>query len=209
MPAARLPDNDHKLKVHEQGENKMRKRVGLIVLASLFALSSIHAQTTDFFELVKTGTPQDVQAAIDMGADPNGRSSNGLTPLMIAAAYNTNPEVIKTLLKAGADLKARDLYNMGATVFVWAAWGNSNPEVITTLLKAGADVYSRDTEHNRSALLWAATNNANPEVIIVLLKAGADAKAKDNSSQTVLDYAQGNEKLKDTDAYRMLQEASK
>jgi len=40
------------------------------------------------------------------------------------------------------------------------------------------------------------------------LKAGADAKAKDKLGKTAFDYAQANEKLKGTDAYRQLQEAS-
>ena len=46
----------------------MRKRIGLASLAFLFALASTYAQTTNFFELARTGTPQDVQAAIDKGA---------------------------------------------------------------------------------------------------------------------------------------------
>jgi ankyrin repeat protein len=45
-------------------------------------------------------------------------------------------------------------------------------------------------------------------VITTLLRAGADAKAKDNYGKTAFDYAQNNEKLKGTDAYRQLQEAS-
>jgi hypothetical protein len=35
-----------------------------------------------------------------------------------------------------------------------------------------------------------------------------DAKAKDGRGKTAFDYAQGRAKLKDTDAYRQLQEAS-
>jgi len=61
---------------------------------------------------------------------------------------------------------------------------------------------------------WAKENcaleefNQNPEVIITLLKAGADAKAKNNKGYTAFDYAQDSEKVKDTDSYRQLQEAS-
>ena len=83
------------------------------------ALSSAYAQTTDFFELVKTGTPQDVQTAIGNGADINPRNEYyGETPLIYAAQYNPNPAVITTLLKAGADAKAKD--NIGQTAFDWA-----------------------------------------------------------------------------------------
>ena len=46
-------------------------------------------------------------------------------------------------------------------------------------------------------------------MITTLLKAGADAKAKDNEGHTAFDYVQYNEKLKGTDAYQKLEEASK
>jgi len=64
------------------------------------------------------------------------------------------------------------------------------------------------TDEGMTPLMDAAMNNHNPEVITTLLKAGADAKAKDSAGKTAFDYAQNNEKLKGTDAYRKLQEAS-
>jgi ankyrin repeat protein len=76
------------------------------------------------------------------------------------------------------------------------------------LLKAGADVKAQDKNNGLTALMYAAETNQNPEVITTLLKSGADAKAKDNAGKTALDYAQDNENLKGTDAYRQLQEAS-
>ena len=36
------------------------------------------------------------------------RDKNGWTPLHVAALTTENPEVVTTLLDAGADLKARD-----------------------------------------------------------------------------------------------------
>ncbi|MGA2381590.1 MAG: hypothetical protein ABSG85_20005 [Spirochaetia bacterium] len=51
--------------------------------------------------------------------------------------------------------------------------------------------------------------NQKPEVITTLLKAGADAKAKDDDGKTAFDYAQSNDRLKGTDAFRRLQEASR
>jgi len=53
--------------------------------------------------LVRTGTPQQVQAAINQGADLEARDKEGMTALMYAAALNPNAEVIMRLLKAGAD----------------------------------------------------------------------------------------------------------
>jgi ankyrin repeat protein len=108
--------------------------------------------TTDFFELIKAGTPQAVQAAISNGADVNAQDKYGWTPLMYAAGFNPNPEVIATLLKAGADIEARDKY--GATPLMEATWYNPNPEVITTLLKAGADAKAKDSV-GKSAFYYA------------------------------------------------------
>ena len=49
----------------------------------------------------------------------------------------------------------------------------------------------------------------DPKVIIWLLKAGADAKAKNKKGYSALDYAKYNQNLRDTDALKQLEEASK
>ena len=67
-------------------------------------------RTTDFFELVATGTPIQVQEAIKAGADLKAQAKYGRTPLMAAARYNQNPKVITVLLAAGADVNALDIY---------------------------------------------------------------------------------------------------
>ena len=61
---------------------------------------------------------------------------------MIAAAHNSNPEVITVLVQAGADVNATDA--SGVTPLMLAAAGNSNPEVITVLLSLGADPKAKD-----------------------------------------------------------------
>src|SRR5271157_1112001 len=122
----------------------MRRRMGGIALAFLFALSSACAQTTSLFELVKTGTPQTIQTAIDQGGDVNAQNKDGWTPLMIAAANNQNPEAAATLLKSGADVKARA--NNGWTPLMFAARYSQNVEVVATLLKAGADLEARNSD---------------------------------------------------------------
>jgi len=95
----------------------MEKRIVVVVVA-LFALASAYAQATDL-GVVISGTPQDVQAAIDKGADVNARSGSE-TPLILAARHNPNPEVITTLLRAGADGKAKS--NEGKTAFDYAQY---------------------------------------------------------------------------------------
>jgi ankyrin repeat protein len=160
----------------------MKKLLALVVLM-LVAGGSTYAQTTDFFELVRTGTPQSVQAAIGKGADIEAQDGFGRTPLMLAA-YNQNPEVITTLLTAGADIKARDL-DYGFTALMFAALFNQNPEATITLLKAGADINARD-KRGGTVLMKAAGYNQNPAVITTLLEAGADIAARDEFGETPL-----------------------
>ena len=80
----------------------------LVAILIMAAAGSTSAQTTAFFELVRKGTPQEVRAAISKGADVNTRDNDGWTPLMAAADYNPNPEVITMLLQAGANGKEKD-----------------------------------------------------------------------------------------------------
>ncbi|TFG58602.1 MAG: ankyrin repeat domain-containing protein [Spirochaetales bacterium] len=74
----------------------------LILNLVLASAGIVFAQ--DFFELLATGTPGQVRTAIKAGLDVNADLGDGYTSLMIAAAYNTNPEVITILLKAGANV---------------------------------------------------------------------------------------------------------
>jgi ankyrin repeat protein len=60
-----------------------------------------------FFDLVETGTPQEVSAAIAAGADVNARDESGATVLMRAVANNPSPDTIRVLIEAGADVNMR------------------------------------------------------------------------------------------------------
>ncbi|MBR1604047.1 MAG: ankyrin repeat domain-containing protein, partial [Synergistaceae bacterium] len=55
-----------------------------------------------------------------------------------------NPEVIKLLIDAGADVNARN--EDGKTALMAAARYNQNPEVIETLVDVGADVNARNED---------------------------------------------------------------
>jgi ankyrin repeat protein len=163
-----------------------------------------------FFELVKTGTPEQVQAAMLAGANVNAREiKTGATALMYAAAYNQNPEVVMVLLTKADPRNAFWPDAKGWTPLMYAAWNNPSAEVIAALLKAGADTRAGDKQSGMTALMCAAQRNQNPDVVTALLEAGANAKSRDKFRKTALDYAEDNPKLRDTDAYRQLQEASR
>jgi len=92
-------------RLHTGRVTGMRKL--LVTVLIMIATASTYAQMTHFFDLAETGTPHDIQAAIDKGTNANARDKDGQTPLMWAAYDNPNPDVMTVLLKAGADIKAR------------------------------------------------------------------------------------------------------
>ncbi len=162
----------------------MRKRIVLAgFFVALLALSSAYAQTTSFFDLVTTGTAPEVQDAINKGADVHAQDMYGATPLMRAAAYNQNPAVVTTLLKARSSINAQD--KDGMTPLMWAAKYNQNTAIMAALLLAGADVKARDKD-GETPLMYAAWVNESPEVTLTLLKAGADIRARDKYGMTAL-----------------------
>ena len=134
------------------GGSKMKKRIVLVVVLAVLLAASAYAQTTNFFQLVNTGTVQDVEAAIRNGADVNALDLNGMTPLMWAGS----PEVVAALLKAGADINAQDSYYGRTTLMGWIIY-TEDPEAINVLLDAGADAKVKD-KAGKTALDYAKEN---------------------------------------------------
>ena len=160
--------------------------------------------TMEFFE---TATVAAVTTCLNSGADVNAQDQSGYTPLHYAVAFNSDPAVAKTLLKAGADLQARD-HEWGATPLHWCAWANKNPSVIIALLESGAEPNVQD-KGGGTPLHAAVLNNSNPAIVIALLDAGAKTGIRDQEEdKTPLDYASENTALKDSNAYRRLVEQS-
>ncbi len=96
-----------------------------------------------------------------------------LTPLHRAAAFGP-VEMVRDLLKAGADVNARECRGLTPLIFA-VATEFAAPEIVQTLLKAGADVNARDSS-GESALDWA-EKFGYPDVIGALKKAGAKQSA--------------------------------
>ena len=151
------------------------------------------------------GHPGIVDVLLKAGADGNVQNKVGYTALIIASTPD-HEEVIRMLLKAGADINAKN--QGGETALIHAAWFGC-PEAVKILIEAGAD--DSVDQKGRSALIFAATTpmgNAE-ETVNALIDAGTDVKHKDSSGKTAADYARYNDKLKDTDALKRLEELSK
>jgi ankyrin repeat protein len=85
---------------------------------------------------VMVGDLDYVRILIERGADPDARSSRGVTPLMVAAdADHPNAAMVRLLLDKGKDLNARD--DRGRTALDWAMM-QGETEAARLLRDAGA-----------------------------------------------------------------------
>ena len=101
------------------------------------------------------------------------------------------PEIVSVLVKAGADVNARDDQNNTALMKALGRYSHASIGVIKALIEAGADVNARNNEA-KTALILAAATESRSEAIRVLITAGADINAEDNDGKTVLMYAAEN-----------------
>jgi len=100
---------------------------------------------------------------------------------LIAAAVRGDTAGVQTLLRAGANVSARD--ERGRTALLAATHGNQ-VEAARLLIAAGADVNAKDAIED-SAFLYAGAEGRN-EILKMTLAAGADLKATNRYGGTAL-----------------------
>ena len=127
----------------------MKKCMACIVL--LFVGLGAGAQSS-FYDLVATGTPEQVLAAIKEGADAGRGDRLGVTPLMAAAEKNSDPAVLLMLLAAGARITDRD--SLGDTPLMYAAKSNPSPAAMKALLQEGARMRASETMREKPLSIW-------------------------------------------------------
>ena len=93
------------------------------------------ALNLDLFVKSLWGGPEDIGAVIDKGADINITSTEGHTPLMMAAVFN-DVEGLEYILERGADISVKD--DKGETALSYAA-KNSDIQKMALLIKWGGD----------------------------------------------------------------------
>jgi len=125
---------------------------------------------------------------MDAGADVNARGNGGFhkTPLGIAIE-NRQMDVIELLLRAGANVEARDEH--GRTMLIQKA--REDLEAIRILLEIGADIDARD-DNGRTALISVFTTHGYgdyTENVRFLVNAGVDLDTRDKDGETALMYA--------------------
>jgi ankyrin repeat protein len=181
-----------------------------LICTLLVSPSLASIRDSEFLELCKKGSLQEITEAIYSGANVNARSEElDNTPLIMAAGSNPNQEVITALIEAGADITKRNSH--GETPLMYAAAYNLNQKavaaVITALVNVGDDVDAKDNV-GRTPLIYAVTF-INLQAVTTLLKLGADARVRDSFGMKPLEIAEVKKEFRNTEAIRKLREASR
>jgi ankyrin repeat protein len=122
---------------------------------------------------------------LDRHADPNLIDNSGKSVLQVAVtALKENPELVRVLAKAGADVDRR--LDQGRTPVMDSAT-RCRPATAKVLLDAGANPNATDAS-GMTAMLWAAKFGCT-DVIKVLLAKAVDVNFKNQAGMTALSLA--------------------
>jgi ankyrin repeat protein len=157
----------------------------IVIVLSLFVLASSLVAQSDFISLCNTGTPEQIEEALNSGASVTSRV-NDFTPLMYAAAHNSNPEVIVALIKAGAQVNdcVTNIYNHDFwTPLTIALKNKANVGVINALLNGGASVTDRRQDmEGDTPLLLAVGIQSSVDIVNALIQAGSSVNIRDSNA---------------------------
>ena len=151
----------------------------------------------DFLALFTADSAADkILEAIANGANVNASDAVGDNPLILAARHFDNPELLKALLEAGADVKARNKKGNDALREAILNGGTKNrlPEMLDVLLAKGPEL-DANGESILMFLMHKYTGKQTAEAAARLIAAGAAVNAQDNIGFTALTIALGNNDL--------------
>lgn len=129
-------------------------------------------------------------ALLEAGASVNATRGDGMqTALMSAAGQRmANPQLVKLLLRAGADIRGKG--KDGKTALICACQvhptRNSHYGVVCALLEAGSEINAK-ADNGWTALMYAAAAEKcafSPQVVQALLSRGANIDAISNDGKT-------------------------
>lgn len=138
---------------------------------------------TLLMEAIRADQPDSAEALLQGGADPNRVNPRGDTAVH-AAAFSSNPELLRLVLAHGGDPNARNA-KTGETALMKALL-SPNATQYAALLDAGADPNLADA-NGGTPLLVAARTNAGA-AILRLLEKGASPLAEDSKGASFQSY---------------------
>ena len=133
--------------------------------------SSVFKNKTLVDLIEKKSSIQDIQKAIEQGADINARDEKGIDALVYAIVHG-HVEIVKLLVEQGADVNSKNRDKETALMYAaHFATHKKHVEIVKLLIQAGADVNARDIS-GITALTVAQSNN-HESAVRVLKEAGA------------------------------------
>ncbi|HVI03608.1 MAG TPA: ankyrin repeat domain-containing protein [Enhygromyxa sp.] len=147
-----------------------------------------HPEARDNFEAAcKLGNVEVVRAYVALGIDVNSHTDiSGETPL-IRAAEGNQPEVIRVLAEAGADLQGKD---GGGDTAIMTAVNWNTPAALRALIEVGADPDVPDNYENYP--LVKAVEEGHDDLVEILLEGGASLDAGANTRDSALQWCVHN-----------------
>ncbi len=137
---------------------------------------------SDIEQILKSGTPAQLDELLTNGISPNTRFADG-TPLLVLAAYSSKLEMVQLVLNRGADVNIAQ--EPGITALSVAAATN-NVHMLDLLLAHGADINYRARQGD-SVLMLACSQNSI-DAVQVMLAMKADPNLADINGVTPLIY---------------------
>lgn len=128
--------------------------------------------------------PETIVLLLERGANFNEIGDYLTILFAVSAMEEPKPQIIKTLIKKGASVDAKD--TNGVTALHIAS--GLTPEMFRIVIERSADVDAQMSPDGITPLMFA-TLVKNPEIVEMLLKHGANTEIKDNNGETALIYA--------------------
>jgi len=155
-------------------------------LVTKFKIDVNMRDSTDFTCLMfacEHGNLNLISKLIELGADVNYTNSEGLNAMLLAIV-NSEPEVVKLLLKKGFNVKSSP---KNISYITDSAYLNEI-DILTSLIQAGCDVNETKQDEHGVILnpLWASCERSNFKSVEILLKNGADPIIRPDLQMTAL-----------------------
>lgn len=144
----------------------------LLAAGANISAQDSHFLTTPLLNAVLGGNADAVRYLLRHGCPVNLRNSDGATPLHSATiGRNTNTNVVKVLLEAGADIDARHAED-GSTPLMWAAQSEHPAAVLRFLIQSHADLNKTDNQGWTALML--AEFSGQEEAAKIIKQAGGE-----------------------------------
>ncbi|MDD8014239.1 MAG: ankyrin repeat domain-containing protein [Acidobacteriota bacterium] len=160
-----------------------KKTIALIVVISVLCFSYSCQKKSSSLESTSSADKAEPSQAVP---ESEPASPQNLNEDLVAAAWSDDSGEIQRLLKAGAEINAKD--GFGFTALMRAS-ERGNAELVKALLQAGADIKVK-RENGWTALQDACSAN-QLEALKVLLDAGADPNERGTDGTGILLWAVG------------------